>query len=151
MSNPPAACGPVEGFVRSSWGFRCGMSNLHTENLYFIGIKLAYVVAYRIVVWNFQNWIKLFEVIQTWTKMFHLAQIWIELLPFGQSWLSLLEFRPTQIFPIYGTFLTSPKFEWSCPNLLKFHWDCWNLPKWFWFHPNLNKTFIVHPDIFNSV
>jgi len=22
------------------------------------------------------------------------------------------------------TFLTSPKFEWSCPNFPEFHWDC---------------------------
>jgi len=63
--------------------------------------------------------IKLFEVTQNWMKMFHLARSWMELLLFVQSWFSLLEF--TQIFPIYGNFLTSPKFGWSCPNLLKFH------------------------------
>jgi len=63
---------------------------------------------------------KLFEVTQNWMKIFHLAGSWIELLLFGQSWFSLLEF--TKIFPIFmETFLTSPKYEWSCPNLLKFH------------------------------
>ena len=63
--------------------------------------------------------LKLFEVPQNWIKMFLLARFWMELLLFGQSWFSLLEF--TQIFPIYGNILTSAKFEWSCPNLLKFH------------------------------
>jgi len=65
---------------------------------------------------------KLFEVPQKWIKLFHLAEIWMELLPFGLSWFSLLEL--TKFFQFMETFLTSPKFEWSCPNLLKFHWDC---------------------------
>jgi len=29
-----------------------------------------------------------------------------------------------KFFQFMETFLTSHKFEWSCPNLLKFHWDC---------------------------
>jgi len=33
MSNPLAACGPVEGFVRLSLGFRCSKSILYTDNL----------------------------------------------------------------------------------------------------------------------
>jgi len=33
MSNPRAACGPVEGFVRPSLAFRCIKNILHTENL----------------------------------------------------------------------------------------------------------------------
>jgi len=33
------ARGPVEGFVRSSLGFRC-ISSPHTDNLSFIGTKL---------------------------------------------------------------------------------------------------------------
>jgi len=33
MSNPRAACGPVEGFVWPSIGFRCSNNILHTDNL----------------------------------------------------------------------------------------------------------------------
>jgi len=33
MSNPRAACGPVEGFVRPSLGVRCSENILHTDNL----------------------------------------------------------------------------------------------------------------------
>jgi len=29
-----------------------------------------------------------------------------------------------KFFQFMETFLTSTKFEWSCPNLLKFHYDC---------------------------
>jgi len=32
MSNPRAGCGPVEGFVLPSLGFRCSKSVLHTDN-----------------------------------------------------------------------------------------------------------------------
>jgi len=35
MSNPRAACGPVEGFVRPSLGFRCSKSILDIDNLSF--------------------------------------------------------------------------------------------------------------------
>ena len=31
MSNPRPACGPVEGFVRPSLGFRCSKSILYTD------------------------------------------------------------------------------------------------------------------------
>jgi len=31
MSNPRPACGPVEGFVRPSLGFRCNKSILYTR------------------------------------------------------------------------------------------------------------------------
>jgi len=33
MSNPRAACGPVEGFVWPSLGFRCSKNILHTDNV----------------------------------------------------------------------------------------------------------------------
>jgi len=33
MSNPRAACGPVEGFVGTGLGFCCSTSSLHTDNL----------------------------------------------------------------------------------------------------------------------
>jgi len=33
MSNPPVACGPVNGFVRPSLGFRCSKSILYSDNL----------------------------------------------------------------------------------------------------------------------
>ena len=36
MSNPRAACGPVKGFVRPSWGFRCGESIPNIDNLSFL-------------------------------------------------------------------------------------------------------------------
>jgi len=32
ISNPQAACGPVEGFVLPSLGFRCSKNILHTDN-----------------------------------------------------------------------------------------------------------------------
>ena len=51
-----------------------------------------------------------------------------------------------KFFQFMEIFFTSPKFEWSFPNLLKFYWD-WNFLKWLWFYQNLNKALIVHPDI----
>jgi len=33
ISNPRAACGPFEGFVRPSLSFRSSISNSHTDNL----------------------------------------------------------------------------------------------------------------------
>jgi len=33
MSNPRAACDPVDGFVRPSSGFRCSKSILYADNL----------------------------------------------------------------------------------------------------------------------
>ena len=85
---------------------------------------LLIVCKFNEVLVAYITWIEMkpFEVTQNWMKMFLLTQIWMDLLPFGQSWFSLLEF--TQISPIYYTFLILPKFEWSCPNLLKFHRDC---------------------------
>jgi len=38
MSSPAAACGPLEGFVRLSLGFRCDISSLKTCP-YFDNIK----------------------------------------------------------------------------------------------------------------
>jgi len=42
---PPAACGPVEGFVRPSLDFRCSKSILYTENLSYFD-NLQFVVFY---------------------------------------------------------------------------------------------------------
>ena len=95
----------------------------NASNCMKISMKHMYIIQIEPKLFEVpQNRIKLFEVTQNWMKMFHLAQIWMESLPLGQSWFSLLEFH--QISPLYYTFLTSPKFERSCPTSLKFHWDC---------------------------
>jgi len=40
VSNQRPACGPVEGLVRTSLGFRCSMSSLHTDICpYFDNLK----------------------------------------------------------------------------------------------------------------
>jgi len=62
---------------------------------------------------------KLFEVSQNWMKMFHLARSWMELSLFVLSW--FICWNLPKFFQFMETFLTSPKFEWSCTNLLKFH------------------------------
>ena len=94
--------------------------NLHNTQ---IGMKLFEIHQNWVKLFEVPpKWIKLFEVTQHWMKMFCLTQLWMELLPFGQS--RLVSWNLFKFFQFMETFLISPKFGWSCPNLLKFHWVC---------------------------
>ena len=101
---------------------------ISTQHLYTtqIGMKLFEVHLKWIKLFELpQNWIKLFEVTQNWLKMlkiFHLAKF-----EWSYCYLTrvgLVCWNLSKFFQFMKTFLTSPKFEWSCPNLPKFHWDC---------------------------
>jgi len=57
MSNPRAACGPLEGFVRPSLGCRCSKSILYSDNLFLF----------------WWSWISHFWCRWSWAPLYHVC------------------------------------------------------------------------------